>query len=53
VGALWQTPAETLTAILSQVNLLEAIRALKLALRLICVGSSEEYGMVYVSVPRT
>ena len=48
VGASWQTPAETLTTnILSQVNLLEAIRALKLAPRFLCVGSSEEYGMVY------
>jgi len=48
VGASWQTPAETLsTNILSQVNLLEAIRALELAPRFICVGSSEEYGMVY------
>ncbi len=48
VGASWQAPAETLTTnILSQVNLLEAIRALTLAPRFLCVGSSEEYGMVY------
>jgi GDP-4-dehydro-6-deoxy-D-mannose reductase len=48
VGTSWQTPAETLTTnILSQVNLFEAIRALKLTPRFLCVGSSEEYGMVY------
>jgi GDP-4-dehydro-6-deoxy-D-mannose reductase len=48
VGASWQAPAETLTTnILSQVNLLEAIRVLKLPPRFLCVGSSDEYGMVY------
>src|SRR5262245_36957430 len=48
VASSWQAPAETLTTnILSQVNLLEAIRALKLAPRILCAGSSEEYGMVY------
>jgi GDP-4-dehydro-6-deoxy-D-mannose reductase len=48
VGASWQTPAETLsTNILSQVNLLEGIRALRLAPRFLVVGSSEEYGLVY------
>src|SRR5262245_54317078 len=48
VATSWQAPAETLTTnILSQVNLLEAIRALKLAPRILCAGSSEEYGMVY------
>jgi GDP-4-dehydro-6-deoxy-D-mannose reductase len=48
VGASWQTPAETLTTnILSQVNLLESIRMLRLSPRFLCAGSSEEYGMVY------
>lgn len=48
VGASWQAPAETLsTNIVSQVNLLEAIRGLRLNARFIAVGSSEEYGMVY------
>src|SRR5262245_22040091 len=48
VGASWQAPAETLTTnIFSQVNLLEAIRSLSIAPRVICVGSSEEYGMVH------
>ena len=48
VGASWQAPGETLaTNILSQVNLLEAIRTLPSPPRFLCVGSSEEYGMVY------
>ena len=48
VGASWQAPAETLTTnIVSQVNLLEAIRAFKLVPRFLCVGSSEEYGLVF------
>ena len=48
VGASWQTPAETLsTNINAQVNLLEAIRGLRIQPRFIAVGSSEEYGMVY------
>ena len=48
VGASWQAPAETLADnILSQVNLLEAIRSLAVPPRFLCVGSSEEYGMVY------
>jgi GDP-4-dehydro-6-deoxy-D-mannose reductase len=47
VGASWQAPAETLANnILSQVNLLEAIRPLAVPPRFLCVGSSEEYGMV-------
>ena len=47
VGTSWQTPAETLsTNIISQVNLLEAIRGLKLFPRFIAVGTSEEYGLV-------
>src|SRR5213593_4582499 len=48
VGASWQAPAETLsTNIISQVNLLESIRGLRLQPRFLAVGSSEEYGMVY------
>jgi GDP-4-dehydro-6-deoxy-D-mannose reductase len=47
VGASWQAPAETLsTNIISQINLLEAIRGLKLSPRFLAVGSSEEYGLV-------
>jgi GDP-4-dehydro-6-deoxy-D-mannose reductase len=48
VAASWQTPAETLsTNINAQVNLLEAIRGLRIQPRFLAVGSSEEYGMVY------
>jgi GDP-4-dehydro-6-deoxy-D-mannose reductase len=48
VGASWLAPANTLANnILSQVNLLEAIRPLAVPPRFLCVGSSEEYGMVY------
>jgi len=47
VGASWQAPGETLsTNIMSQVNLLEAIRGLRLQPRFLAVGSSEEYGLV-------
>ncbi|HZV95620.1 MAG TPA: GDP-mannose 4,6-dehydratase [Candidatus Nitrosocosmicus sp.] len=48
VAASWKAPAETLTTnILSQVNLLEAMRDLKIAPRFLAVGSSEEYGLVH------
>src|SRR5215475_2365874 len=48
VGVSWHAPAETLTTnIISQVNLLEAIRGLKLSPRFLAVGSSEEYGLVH------
>src|SRR6266511_1563338 len=48
VGASWHQPAETLsTNVISQVNLLESIRGLRLEPRFLAVGSSEEYGMVY------
>jgi GDP-4-dehydro-6-deoxy-D-mannose reductase len=48
VGVSWHAPAETLTTnILSQVNLLEALRGLKMSPRLLAVGSSEEYGLVF------
>jgi GDP-4-dehydro-6-deoxy-D-mannose reductase len=47
VQASWKTPAETLTTnILSQVNLLEGLRGLKMSPRFLVVGSSEEYGLV-------
>jgi len=47
VGESWHSPAETLANnILSQVSLLEAIRPLAVPPRFLCVGSSEEYGMV-------
>ncbi len=47
VHASWKTPAETLTTnILSQVNLLEGLRGLKMSPRFLVVGSSEEYGLV-------
>mgnify|MGYP003589782919 FL=1 len=48
VGVSWHAPAETLTTnIISQVNLLEALRGLKMSPRVLAVGSSEEYGLVY------
>jgi GDP-4-dehydro-6-deoxy-D-mannose reductase len=48
VGASWQAPAETIsTNIMSQVNLLEAIRGLRLSPSFLAVGSSEEYGLVH------
>jgi GDP-4-dehydro-6-deoxy-D-mannose reductase len=47
VAASWQAPAETLTTnIISQVNLLEGMRGLKMSPRFLVVGSSEEYGLV-------
>lgn len=49
VHASWASPAETLnTNIISQVNLLEAVREAGLTeCRIQVAGSSEEYGMVY------
>jgi GDP-4-dehydro-6-deoxy-D-mannose reductase len=49
VHASWHAPAETLmTNTISQVNLLEAIRARGgQAPRFLVIGSSEEYGLVY------
>lgn len=49
VHASWHTPAETFhTNVLSQVNLLEAMRALPAPVRrFLAIGSSEEYGLVY------
>ena len=48
VGWSWQAPGETLsTNIISEVNLLEAIRAMKLSLRCVIVGNSKEYGIVH------
>ena len=47
VGVSWHAPAETLTTnIISQVNMLEALRGLKMSPRFLAVGSSEEYGLV-------
>jgi len=46
VHASWHAPAETMnTNIISQVNLLEALRARRSAARFLVVGSSEEYGL--------
>ena len=49
VHASWHTPAETITTnAISQVNLLEAIHSRGgKAPRFLCVGSSEEYGLVH------
>ena len=48
VAASWHTPAETfITNVISQVNLLEAIRSHhETAPRFLVIGSSEEYGLV-------
>jgi GDP-4-dehydro-6-deoxy-D-mannose reductase len=47
VGVSWHAPAETLTTNnISQVNLLEALRGLKMSPRFLAAGSSEEYGLV-------
>jgi GDP-4-dehydro-6-deoxy-D-mannose reductase len=46
-GDSWQAPAETLTTnVVGQVNLLEAVRTLDAPPRVLCVGSSDEYGQV-------
>ena len=48
VPTSWKAPAETLsTNVLSELNLLESIRDLKLDTRIQVAGSSEEYGLVY------
>jgi len=48
VGSSWHSPADTLnTNILGQLNLLEAIRALKMRPRFLAIGTSEEYGLTY------
>ncbi len=48
VGSSWHMPVETLsTNILSQANLLEGVREMKVVPRVLAVGSSEEYGLVY------
>jgi GDP-4-dehydro-6-deoxy-D-mannose reductase len=47
VASSWHTPAETLTTnVISQVNLLEALRRRNARARFLAVGSSEEYGTV-------
>jgi GDP-4-dehydro-6-deoxy-D-mannose reductase len=48
VGTSWHSPAETMsTNIMSQMNLLEGMRALKLEPRFLAIGTSEEYGLVH------
>jgi GDP-4-dehydro-6-deoxy-D-mannose reductase len=48
VSASWEAPAETLsTNTLCQVNLLESLRVSRRDTRVLAVGSSEEYGLVY------
>ena len=48
VPTSWKAPAETLnTNVISELNLLESIRDLKLDSRIQVAGSSEEYGLVY------
>lgn len=50
VHASFNAPAEALsTNVLCQVNLLEGLRAERLSPRILVVGSSEEYGLVYES----
>ena len=47
VPTSWKAPAETLsTNIISQTNLFESMRALKLDCKIQIAGSSEEYGLV-------
>lgn len=48
VPTSWKAPAETLlTNIISELNLLEAMRDLELEARIQVAGSSEEYGLVF------
>jgi len=48
VPTSWHAPHETLsTNIMGQLNVLEAVRFLKVDARIHIAGSSEEYGMVY------
>jgi GDP-4-dehydro-6-deoxy-D-mannose reductase len=48
VQASWHSPGETLnTNIISQVNLLEALRLRKTPVKFLVIGSSEEYGLTY------
>ncbi|WP_287153745.1 GDP-mannose 4,6-dehydratase [Candidatus Solincola tengchongensis] len=48
VPTSWKAPAETLfTNIISELNLLEAMRDLDLKARIHVAGSSEEYGLVF------
>lgn len=47
VAASWNSPAETMnTNVVGQINVLEALRLLKLSCRVLVPGSSEEYGFV-------
>lgn len=48
VGASWDAPSETLlTNAVSQTNILEAVRQMQHPCRVLVIGSSEEYGLVY------
>ncbi len=48
VQASWHAPAETMnTNVISQVNVLEALRARKGGARFLVIGSSEEYGLAH------
>jgi GDP-4-dehydro-6-deoxy-D-mannose reductase len=48
VGASWDAPSETLiTNAVSQTNILEAVRQMQHSCRVLVIGSSEEYGLVY------
>jgi GDP-4-dehydro-6-deoxy-D-mannose reductase len=48
VPTSWTAPQETITSnIVGQLNVLEAVRDLKFPIRILAVGSSEEYGLVY------
>jgi len=48
VPTSWSAPQETITSnIVGQLNVLEAVRDLKLSAKILAVGSSEEYGLVY------
>jgi GDP-4-dehydro-6-deoxy-D-mannose reductase len=48
VPTSWSAPQETITSnIVGQLNVLEAVRDIKLPAKILVVGSSEEYGLVY------
>ncbi len=48
VPTSWTAPQETITSnIVGQLNILEAVRDLDLPIRMLVVGSSEEYGLVH------
>lgn len=48
VPTSWTAPQETITSnIVGQLNILEAVRDLDLPIRILVIGSSEEYGLVH------